>query len=222
MMSATVGANEASRPAAATKASKPPTAQEMQDRFLTLLVTQMKNQDPLNPMDNAQLTTQLAQISTVTGIDGVNATMKSVLEQIGALQQMQAVGMAGREVVATGNRISLGSEGSGAYLFDLPASIDGATVTIKNSSGAVVRTIQTGALGAGMQTREWDGKTEAGARVPAGVYSFTVDAQATGKPAEATTYSRARVEGIIRGADGVQLNLGPLGTRPMSDVKQIM
>ena len=73
-----------------------------QDRFMKLLVTQMKNQDPLNPLDNAQVTSQLAQLSTVTGIDKVNATLQSLMGSMQPSQSLQAAGMIGHSVLAPG------------------------------------------------------------------------------------------------------------------------
>jgi flagellar basal-body rod modification protein FlgD len=74
-------------------------ASAAQARFLTLLVAQMQAQDPLNPMDNAQMTTQLAQISTVDGVEKLNSNMEKLLSQFGALEQLNATSMIGRSVV---------------------------------------------------------------------------------------------------------------------------
>src|SRR5664279_3696201 len=83
----TINTANSSSKSSATSAS---TAEDIQSRFLTLLVTQLKNQDPLNPMDNSQVTTQLAQISTVSGIDNLNTTMSSLATSLGASQYLQA------------------------------------------------------------------------------------------------------------------------------------
>jgi flagellar basal-body rod modification protein FlgD len=206
----------------ATGKSQKVTAQEMQDRFLSLLVTQMKNQDPLNPMDNAALTTQLAQISTVTGVDGLNETMKSVSDQIASLQSMQAVTLAGRTVVAPGNAINLPAQGKASYGFEFESAVESAVVTITDASGKAVRTVTMPTTSAGLKTFEWDGMSDAGARVPAGTYQFVVQGMAGGKSVTPTTFVHAKVEGIVRDASGVQLNLGALGTKAVSDVRQVM
>ncbi|WP_293779206.1 flagellar hook capping FlgD N-terminal domain-containing protein, partial [uncultured Oxalicibacterium sp.] len=83
------------------------TIDEAQDRFLKLLVTQMQNQDPLNPMDNSQMTSQLAQLSTVTGIDKLNATLESLISNSTANNSLQAANLIGRGVLSEGNQISL-------------------------------------------------------------------------------------------------------------------
>jgi len=82
-------------------------ASAAQDRFLTLLVAQMQAQDPLNPMDNAQMTTQLAQISTVDGVEKLNSNMEKLLSQFGALEQLNATSMIGRSVLIPSDRIEL-------------------------------------------------------------------------------------------------------------------
>ena len=123
-------------------------ASATQDRFMTLLVTQMKNQDPLNPMDNAQVTSQMAQLSTVTGIDKLNATVESLIGSVQNGQSYQASGMIGHNVLVPGNKIS--STGTGGYLgVDLPVGADKLTVTIKDSAGSTIRTLSLGAQSTG-------------------------------------------------------------------------
>ena len=89
-----------------TSASNATSPQASQDRFLKLLVAQLNNQDPLNPMDNAQMTTQMAQINTVTGIQQLNQTVKSLAEQFGQTQAAQAASLVGRQVVSQIGRAS--------------------------------------------------------------------------------------------------------------------
>src|SRR5439155_26218822 len=94
------------------------------DRFLKLLVAQMKNQDPLNPMDNAQVTSQMAQINTVTGIDKLNATVQGLSSQFVQLQAMQGASLVGRDVIVAGNKLSVDTEagvGQGGFQLDNPA-----------------------------------------------------------------------------------------------------
>src|SRR5882672_7009918 len=88
------------------------TAQDLNDRFLKLLVAQMNNQDPLNPMDNAEVTSQMAQINTVTGINGLNDTVNQLLSQFATLESMQAAQLTGRNVLVAGNTLALGSGGT--------------------------------------------------------------------------------------------------------------
>ena len=97
--------------------------QAAQDRFLKLLVAQINSQDPLNPMDNAQMTTQMAQINTVSGIQQLNATLKGMSEQYSAMQGLQGTSLIGRQALVEGNRFSFdGEEGRGAMVLSGPAS----------------------------------------------------------------------------------------------------
>ena len=90
-----------------TTSSAKNTSIASQDQFLKLLVAQLQAQDPLNPMDNAQMTSQLAQISTVDGINKLNTTVTSMLDQLGAVDQLNAASMIGHTVLVDGHRIQL-------------------------------------------------------------------------------------------------------------------
>src|SRR5580693_6158542 len=102
----------AMNPAPASTATD--SAAAAQDRFMTLLVTQMQNQDPLNPMDNSQMTSQLAQLSTVSGIDTMNTTLQSLISSYQQSQTLQATSMIGHGVLTAGNTLSL-SNGSAPF-----------------------------------------------------------------------------------------------------------
>src|SRR5438045_7853032 len=95
------------------------------DRFLKLLVTQLQNQDPLNPMDNAQVTSQMAQINTVTGIDKLNTTVQGLSSQFVQLQAMQGASLVGRDVIVAGNKLRVDAEsGVGQGGFELANAAD--------------------------------------------------------------------------------------------------
>src|SRR5947209_4354239 len=121
-------------PTTPASASSDPVA----DRFLTLLVTQLKNQDPLNPMDNAEVTSQLAQLSTVSGIKDLNTTLTALSTSIDAKQYLQAANLVGHLVTVSGNSVTL-ADHNGAGAFDLSGDADHVTVSIKNGAGSVVR-----------------------------------------------------------------------------------
>jgi flagellar basal-body rod modification protein FlgD len=197
-------------------------AKDIQDRFLTLLVTQMRNQDPMNPMDNSQMTSQLSQISTVSGIEGLNTTMQSLAAQFAGLQAMQAAGMSGRDVMVTGNQVKLGSDGIGRGGVRINDAVDQMRVVIKDGAGSTVRTLELGSAAAGVRHFEWDGRDDRGAKMNTGDYRFSVEATSGGKPAVADALARLRVEGVLQGEGGARLNLGTTGTRPVSDVVEII
>src|SRR5512146_3106311 len=108
-----------------------PAATDPQDRFLTLLVAQLKNQDPLNPLDNSQMTSQLAQISTVDGITKLNETVKTLLAQFSDVQSLQAASLVNHGVMVPGSGLQL-SNGGAVGAVDLASAADEVTVTIKD------------------------------------------------------------------------------------------
>src|SRR3989338_9720049 len=116
-------------------------AADTQDRFLKLLVTQMKNQDPLNPMDNAQVTSQMAQLSTVSGIDKLNVTLQALSDSMTSNQSLQAASMIGHGVLVAGNGVDL-ANGSGYGGFELTESAERVNIAIKDKAGVLVRNIQ--------------------------------------------------------------------------------
>ena len=192
-----------------------------QDRFLKLLVTQLKNQDPLNPMDNAQMTSQMAQISTVDGIEKLNATLKMILEGSNENEAMQAAALVGHGVLVPGAGLALaGGMAVGGVELDEPA--DRVTVTIKDASGIAVRTLELGAQEAGSRGFSWDGKSDAGVQAADGAYSATVNAQRGDAKVGARTLEMGVVSSVARTGGSVRLNVGALGTFAMSDVREIL
>ena len=123
MATATSSAAAATSALSASSATKTQTTKEMSDQFLKLLITQMQNQDPLNPMDNAQVTSQMAQINTVSGLEKVNDSLQSMSTQLVQLQAMQGASLVGRSVVVPGNRLDV-SSGSATGLFELAGAAD--------------------------------------------------------------------------------------------------
>lgn len=147
---------------ATATASKGTTAADMQNQFLTLLVAQLQNQDPMSPMDNAQMTSQMAQISTVTGIEKLNDTVNNVTGQFAMLQMMQGTNMIGHTVLAEGN--TLGAVGEGIYTaaFDLSGSAANVKVQITTPSGLVVDTIDLGNGEPGRNYFTWNASNYSG------------------------------------------------------------
>jgi flagellar basal-body rod modification protein FlgD len=194
---------------------------DIQDRFLKLLVTQMRNQDPLNPLDNAQVTSQLAQLSTVGGLERINTTLTSVINSLAQQQGIAAAGLAGSRVAIEGDRLAL-SGGAASGGFGLEQAVDTATISITDAAGKTVRTIQRGTSAAGIVPFEWDGKDDAGTKLPDGDYKFSVSATAAGKPVPTTAFTIATVQGVLPATDGFVLNLGAAGMVPFASVIQIL
>ncbi len=193
---------------------------EAQDRFMTLLVTQMKNQDPLNPLDNAQVTSQLAQLSTVTGINKLNNTLETMMSNAQASQSLQASSLIGHDVLVSGSEIHF--DGSAGYFgVELPASTDNLTVTISDSAGNPLRQISLGKQNEGIIPLSWDGYSDTGTRAASGDYKFTVSATTGGESATVNTLSLEKINSITSSATGVKLNLSNASAVTTNDLKQI-
>ena len=188
-----------------------------QDRFLKLLVAQLNNQDPMNPMDNAQMTSQMAQINTVTGIQQVNDTLKSMAEQFTAMQVLQGANMVGHEVLVDGNQLTI-TNGVAGGAVDLAARAESVKVDILSPGGQVIDTFNLGALNAGRHNFDWD----------ASKYSFTgnpsvkVTATLGGKTIDSTTLARATVTSVSSDAGVMQVQLQGRSPIAYSAVKGIL
>lgn len=202
-------------------ASAQSTADAAQDRFMKLLVTQMKNQDPLNPLDNAQVTSQLAQLSTVTGIDKMNATLQTLIGSYQSSQSLQSANLIGHGVLSAGNK--LGLSGDKALMgVELPQAVDAAEVVIKDASGNIMQTISLGPQEAGSLPLFWDGVKADGTKAPEGSYLFEVNATLDGKAVDATELQFGMVTTVTTGADSVKINVPGLGALNLSDIRQIL
>ena len=190
------------------------------DRFMTLLVTQMKNQDPLNPMDNAQMTSQLAQLSTVSGIEKLNDTMQTMINSVQSSQTFQAAGMLGRNVMVPGNTLQL-SANSSQFGIELPNDVDQLAVSIKDSAGNVIKEMSLGPQTAGLLPLNWNGYSDSGTNMQDGKYFVSVSAKAGGVAATASTLSLDQVSGISNTSLGMTLDLKTLGSVSMNQIKQI-
>jgi flagellar basal-body rod modification protein FlgD len=188
-----------------------------QDRFLKLLVAQLNNQDPMNPMDNAQMTSQMAQINTVTGIQQVNDTLKSMAEQFTAMQVLQGSNMVGHNVLVNDNTLTI-SNGAASGAVDLSARAESVKVDILSPGGQVVDSFNLGALDAGRHNFEWDASKYSYDGNP----NFKVTATLGGKAIESTALARATVQSVS--SDAGVMNVQLTGRAPVaySSVKAIL
>lgn len=203
-----------------------------QDKFMTLLVTQLKNQDPMNPLDNAQVTSQLAQLSTVTGVNKLNTTLESLKASYQASETLQAANMIGRGVLVPGDKVSL-HEGKGILGVQTDSAVDSLDVIVTDPrTGKDVQTIKLGPQPAGIVPIAWDGvpdPSQLGAdgkpvTLRDGNYLIRIVAERGGQPAtDARTLSFDSVTSVTTSAkDGVKLNLPTLGVVSMADIRQIL
>jgi flagellar basal-body rod modification protein FlgD len=196
-------------------------AENQQDRFLTLLVTQMRNQDPLNPMENAEVTTQIAQISTVNGIDKLNATLAGMEASFLAAQTLQAGSLVGRGVLGEGDSLLLEQgKGTGAFVLDAPAA--DVQINFFDSKRVLVHTETLDVVRAGTTVIEWDGKTDTQEQLADGKYTFEVTALRDGKRTDVDTLGFGRVQGVVLDAQGLMLDTRGLGVLALGQVKQIL
>ena len=195
---------------------------DSEKRFLKLLVTQLKNQDPLNPLDNAQLTSQLAQLSAVTGIEKLNTTLQALVSQSGAGQVLQAASLIGRTVLVAGNDLALKQGAEVPFAVDMPGAAESVKATITNAAGQTVRSYDLGTLPQGVKTLSWDGLADNGAPVAAGSYSINVVATGGGAAVAASALTYQQVASVSQGASGVSLDLASGRKASLSDVKLIL
>lgn len=210
----------------------------IQDRFLTLLIAQLNNQDPTNPLDNAQLTSQLAQLSTVTGIEKLNTSLGSLMTSLQTSQSMQSANMIGHGIFTAGDTVNLatttstGTDGTstsktqGVLGINLADKADKVVVSVLDSTGKVVQTVNLGSQDAGVIPVIWDGSTSSNGTSTGtakdGKYTFKVTATNSGSAVTATTLSFGTVSSVSTGTSGVKLNVSGIGAVSSSDVVQII
>mgnify|MGYP001110632456 CR=1 FL=1 len=205
-------------------------AADLQSSFLTLLVAQLKNQDPTNPLQNNELTSQLAQISTLSGIEKLNTTLGSISGQIDSSQSLQASSLVGHGVMIPGSTIlagkSAGSENDSVdttpFGIELTQAADKVTATITDGNGKVIRTLNMGAQTAGVHTFTWDGTLTDGTTAVNGSYNVAIHASNGSTQLVAQPLQFALVQGVIRSNGGNTLDLGTYGTTTLDEVRQII
>jgi flagellar basal-body rod modification protein FlgD len=188
-------------------------ASEQSDRFLKLLVSQMKNQDPLNPLDNAQVTSQMAQISTVTGLEKLNSTVGGLNGQFLQLQAMQGAALVGHDVALEGNALRV-KNGAGDGGFTLGSKADTVKVEVLNGAGSTLDTLTFSGVDAGQHDFSWT--------VPSSMandnLSFKVTATAGGKPVDVTELTHKSIRAVSTKDNSLSLDVGDGQSVPYSDV----
>lgn len=189
--------------------------------FLTLMTAQLQNQDPMKPMDNSQMLSQLAQFSTVSGITALQTSFGNLSSALTSNQTLQASGLIGHSVLVPASRMAF--DGTRAVNAGATVASSGdLQISITDASGQLVRNIDLGTQSAGLSTFQWDGKDNSGNTVAAGNYSFTANV-VNGTTAQAATGLVAgNVNSISVDSSGaLTLNLQGLGSVAMSQVRQI-
>jgi flagellar basal-body rod modification protein FlgD len=213
MSTAAVSSSTASQ-AATTSSSTAASDAGSADRFLKLLVTQLKNQDPLNPMDNAQITSQMAQISTVNGIQQLNTTVSGLNAQFVQMQALQGASLVGHEITVQGSRLDVAA-GAGVGGFELAAAADTVNVQILSPAGIVVDTVALGAESAGRHDFSWP----AGQAADGAAYTFRIVAKSGAADVAATPLMRDSVTAVTTSGSGLMLQTQYTGEVAYGDVK---
>ena len=194
-----------------------------QDRFLKLLVAQLNNQDPMNPLDNAQMTSQMAQINTVTGIQQLNLTMVAMAEQFASMQAMQGTMLLGRSVQVEGDSLAVekAEDGSltGKGAFELGNAASAVKVDILTPGGQVVGTVELGAQEPGMHPFTWDASKYAG---DSDSLRFRVTATNKEGAVESRSYMQSKVVGTSVEEGLLTLNLASGASIKYRDVRSVV
>jgi flagellar basal-body rod modification protein FlgD len=192
--------------------------------FLTLMLAQLKNQDPTNPADSNTFLTQLAQLSQVQGITQLNTSFSTLSSSLSSSQALQASSLLGHQALVTSTKASLAANGTVTGAVNVPQTTSQVLLTIKDASGVLVRQINLGAQSTGLASFSWDGKAGDGTQAPASTYTLSAQyAGATSGSTAATTLVNGTVESVSMGAGstGLTVNVSGLGSVPFSSVQQI-
>ncbi len=195
-------------------------AKEQAD-FMTLLIAQMKNQDPTNPMDNNQMAAQIAQLNMVSGINKMNATLTGLSSNQQISNSMQATPLIGHQVLVTSNKLQL-TGGTSQMAMDLSQSADNVVVNISDSNGNLISTLNLGSKAAGIQNIRWNGQTNAGTPAADGAYTFDITATSQGAAVSTTALAAGTVQNVSISGNQVQVNVSTLGNVALADIHQVI
>ena len=192
--------------------------------FLTLMLAQLKNQDPTSPVDSNEFLSQLAALSEVQGINQLNTSFSTLSNSMVSSQALQASSLLGHKVLAassTGTLAAAGAALSGAV--NVPQTTSQVTLNISNSAGVLVKSINLGAQTAGLADFTWNGQASDGSAAPAGTYTLSAQVAGVASGTAVTTLVSGTVDSVTMGAGttGLTLNVDGLGSVPFSSVQQI-
>ncbi len=216
MATAVTSTTSSAANSAAAKTAKTLNDAATPDRFLMLVVALIQNQDPLNPLDNAQVTSQMAQISTVAGIEKMNTSIGAMSASFAQMQQLTGASLVGREVLVSGDLLKLDAVGKGGGGYELAQTAEAVTVDVLSTTGTVLDTIELGPQSAGRHSFDWTIK--AGVN-PASVAAFRVNAQYGDQAVQADPLMRDKVKALLMGGSQLQLELATLGNVNYADIK---
>ncbi len=193
------------------------------NEFLELLVAQMNNQNPLEPQENGEFIGQLAQFSTVEGVEKLNSSMETILSGYQSSQALQASSLVGRKVIVPADKAVVDTSETFKASLVLPTSSSNVFVNVYDSTGASVGRVNMGAQEAGNISFMWDGKDSSGKVLPPGTYRFEAQATYQGETKGLYTLLPANVDSVTLGQNGgeLMLNLAGVGSIGLSQVQVI-
>ena len=197
-----------------------------QEEFLKILIAQTRNQDPMKPQENGEFLGQMAQFSTVSGLQDMQKSIDGLSNTMISNQALQASSLVGRFVMIPSEKGFL-PDGEGDRFFgavDIPETATDVTVQIRNSAGVPVKTILLGTQEEGLQRFSWDGKDDQGNAMPSGDYTVSSVASIAGKKEAMETNFVAPVDSVTlgRNGEGMKLNVAGIGSMTMDQVKEIL
>ena len=214
--------------AAAANAKNAKKGELNQDDFLTLMITQLKNQDPFKPMDPAQYVGQLAQFSSVSGLADINKNISALTSSLRGNQVLDGAALIGRTVIAEGNQVYRYVPADGEATptqgaVEVPAGASSVQLVVRDSAGTLVKT-QAMDNTKGLRGFTWDGSTNAGTSAPSGSYKIEVIAKVGDKNVSLNTSMAAQVSSVaLDPATGaLTLDTDTLGEIAMSDVERVL
>jgi len=192
------------------------------NQFMELMIAQMENQNPLEPQDNGEFISQLAEFSSLEEMQKLTGTVDSFATQFQSTQALQASAMVGRTVLVPGTESPLSSDGTISGIVELPESTGALKVSIFNVSGELVNTFNMGQQVAGSVPFVWDGTNSEGEYMPYDQYTFKVEANQGGEVKQINTLLSANVNSVSIGQSGdITLNLSGMGSIPLENVREI-
>ncbi|GAB4356953.1 MAG: flagellar hook assembly protein FlgD [Gammaproteobacteria bacterium] len=209
--------------AASSKPNKP-NDKLLQEDFLELMVAQLKNQDPMKPMESGEFLGDIAQFGTVSGIQDLQESFAALSESIYSNQALQAAALVDRSVLVPLDQGVLPEGGALAGVVELPVSTSQLTVSIHDGAGSLVRRISLGAHAAGLPRFQWDGLMDDGSYATPGRYQVRAEAVIDGETTSLSPLIEAEVRSVTLGGSGqgLRLDLEQLGTIDFSMVRQIL
>ena len=194
-----------------------------QSDFLKLMTTELNNQDPTQPTDSSQMLAQMAQLSTVSGIQDMQGSLKQLTDTMIASQTTQAAALVGHEVIAPGSSTALSANGLNGAI-NLPNGTDHLAVGIYDSAGQLVKQLNMGAQSQGTIPFNWDGIMDNGAAAPNGLYQIKAIADIAGSPEVMNTYVASTVNSVTvdSATQNIILNTSSGDAIKITDIKQLM